>query len=437
MSATRSKGEAGLPQKENGGAVSLYRLLSSVKLTVFLLSFIAVGSVFGTVIRQRATVDEYLSQYSRSSYAVMKFLGLDDVYHSWWFYAALLFFAVNLSLCTINRLRALRKRPAAPVLPDERRLSEMEQKFMARGKDVDYVLDHVGRGYRKVLEGPEGTVLEKGALSRYGVLVVHGSVILILLGSLIGLIWGYRGFVILTKGETKNQITLRDEGRKSIPLGFDLRCKDFQVSFYSTGAPKDYVSDVEVIENGKIVLTRKIRVNEPLSYNGIRLYQANYGKIPSFRLKIGDEDVVLKERDRYKKGNLNLMVVRFSNMVHNFGPGVQIAYMEGNEPKAAWFLTNVERLRQRTIGGVDVRLEEIKEEFFTGLEASRDPGVPVVWTGFAAILLGLYINFFVYFRRIYLRKVPGGTLVAGMAPRNRDSLRIELENLEKRVNNNE
>ena len=94
------------------------------------------------------------------------------------------------------------------------------------------------------------------------------------------------------------------------------------------------------------------------------------------------------------------MVAKFEEQVHNFGPGVQIAYLDGNELKAAWFLTQVDRLRSQTIQGVNVRLEEIREEPYTGLEVSGDPGVFVVWAGFALMLFGLYVNFFTYYRRI-------------------------------------
>jgi hypothetical protein len=55
--------------------------------------------------------------------------------------------------------------------------------------------------------------------------------------------------------------------------------------------------------------------------------------------------------------------VRFEKEVHNFGPGVQIAYVQDGQPQTAWFLKDVPRLRERTILGTTVRLEEIKDEF--------------------------------------------------------------------------
>lgn len=128
------------------------------------------------------------------------------------------------------------------------------------------------------------------------------------------------------------------------------------------------------------------------------------------------------------------MAVRFERSVHNFGPGVQIAYLEGKEPKTSWFLKDVPRLKEKEIMGVHVALKDISEEYYTGLEISRDPGVWVVWTGFAMILFGLYVNFFMYYRRIYLIETPAGVRVAGVSPRNREAFKQEFEKWRERAN---
>jgi cytochrome c biogenesis protein len=125
------------------------------------------------------------------------------------------------------------------------------------------------------------------------------------------------------------------------------------------------------------------------------------------------------------------MIARFEKSVHDFGPGVLVAYMDEGGPKTAWFLQNVEKLREKDIQGVKVRLEEITQDFYTGLQVSKDPGVWIVWTGFAMILFGLYINFFIYFRRIYVRNVPDGAVVAGVAFKNREAFKEEFEKLKK------
>ena len=68
------------------------------------------------------------------------------------------------------------------------------------------------------------------------------------------------------------------------------------------------------------------------------------------------------------------MLVRFERSVHNFGPGVQIAYLEGNEPKTSWFLKDVPRLREKEIMGVNMRLKDITEDYLHGSGGFPRPG---------------------------------------------------------------
>lgn len=429
MSVTKNKTRQGNRTPEKGIIDSLQSFLASIQLTIVLLSCIAVGSIVGTVIKQNASAAEYIGLYSESTYRIIRVLGLNDVYHSPWFYGLLVLFAVNLIMCTLRRFIPLLKAEREVKLPDEKALGAMALSFFVHGGTMEERTASLKKDYRITFEGKDGLVLEKGRLSRYGALLIHASIILILVGGFVGLISGYRGFMILKEGETKNRIVLRGETPRERPLDFALKCKDFQVSFYPGGSPKDYVSTVEVIEGTRTVMEKQIRVNEPLTYKGIQVYQASYGKAPSFLFDVGGDKVTLSERESYHKGDLRMMVVRFETSIHDFGPGVMVAYLEDNEPKTVWFLKNIDRFRERTIDGVNIRLEEIKENLYTGLEVSKDPGIWIVWTGFALILVGLYINFFMYHRRIYIRKAANGFIVAGAARRNREAFTEEFERL--------
>ncbi|MBA4416687.1 MAG: hypothetical protein C0392_02065 [Syntrophus sp. (in: bacteria)] len=467
MSVIKNKFEGADKGSSQGLSHSIYSFLASIRFTVLLLSMIAVGSIFGTVIKQGGSAEEYLSLYSENTYRLITLLGLDDAYHSLWFYGLIMLFVVNLSLCTMGRFsRFIKDSKRRPHLPDERTLLDMEMHFEMDFKAQDemnypaasHEVSKAGQNrenllgtnsevwtrgaimrslegtYRCVYKETEGAVLEKGSLSRYGVFVIHASIILILTGGFAGTMLGYKGYMVLRKGESKDQALIRGAQEKAQPLGFALKCKDFKVTFYPGGEPKDYVSTVEVIDNGRVVLEKKIRVNDPLSYKGIHVYQASYGKTPTFLFNIDGENVTLKEQDTYSKGDLLLMVVRFENTVHNFGPGVLIAYLDNGEPKTSWFLRDVERLRGKQLQGVNIRLEEIKEDLYTGLEISRDPGVWIVWTGFAMILFGLYINFFMYHRKIYVRKGSKGIIVAGTALKGRDAFKQEFAKIKGNLN---
>jgi hypothetical protein len=60
--------------------------------------------------------------------------------------------------------------------------------------------------------------------------------------------------------------------------GFSHREDDLRLSYVSKrpGIIRDFYSDVEVIENGRQVLSRTIEVNHPLHYGGYHFYQHSY-----------------------------------------------------------------------------------------------------------------------------------------------------------------
>ena len=434
MSATKSKPPEKAASQEKGFAASLQDFLGSIKFAIILLSCIALGSILGTIIKQGGRPDEYLSLYSESTYRIITLFGLDDVYHSPWFFALLFLFAINLTLCTFRRFKPVLKGSTTASIPDEGSMTSMSTSFRFNNKLDDAVLTNMLKGYRCVYKGEDGKVFQKGGISKYGVLLIHGSIMLILIGGFVGLIAGFKGFMVLHKGDTKSSISIGGEKPFEKSLGFSLKCKDFQVSFYPNGAPKDYVSTVEVIEGNKVIFEKQIRVNDPLSFKGIHVYQASYGKTPSFVFNIGGERVALKERETFRKDDFVMMPIRFEENIHNFGPGVMVVYLDQGEPRTVWFLKNMDRFNEKNIQAILVRLEDIHEEFYTGLSVSKDPGVWIVWAGFAFILCGLYINFFMYFRRIYIRNSAGGYIISGVAMKNKEVFKEEFERIRGRFN---
>jgi cytochrome c biogenesis protein len=433
MTATKDRRGNMKSTKKTGATETLYDLLVSVRFSMFLLALVAIGSIFGTFIKQGASEDEYLRFYSEATYRIIKFFGLDNAYHSPWFYSLIVLFAINLSLCTIRRIIRFSREKHESEMPGIDRLLKMQFSMLAGPEKKEEAVDMLKKRYRVVCEEATGLIVEKGTLSRLGVFIIHGSIITVLIGSLIGLVFGFRGFVILRVGEEKDHLTTRSASPQEKKLGFTIKCKDFKVSHYPGGQPKDYVSAIELIERGAVVREKNIRVNDPLYYKGMRFYQSSYGKTNSFVFRVGDEEVLLGEGEQFKKGELFLEVVRFAEEIHSFGPGVQIAYLDGVELKTTWFLIKENRFRSQAIQGVNVRLEEIRGEPYTGLEVSGDPGVFVVWAGFALMLFGLYVNFFAYYRRVYAVSTADGIIISGYSLKNKEAFGKEFEGLKKEI----
>ncbi len=287
--------------KEKSFNDDLWDFFCSLKLAIITLILLATTSIIGTVIEQNKSPQEYMQNYgmSESTFKVFDTLQFFDMYHSYWFLSLMGLFAVNLICCSIKRLPRIIKIVREPTLVADdglfRTFSNKEE-IVAQGT-VESVRDKVvallGSKFAApvVTEQDGKTYLfsQKGALSRFSVYVTHSSILIIFLGAMIGNVWGYKAYVNIVEGKSINSVWPR-AGKVAIPIGFELRCDNFEVTFYDGGRPKDYTSDLVVLENGKEVLKKTIEVNDPLTYKGLTFYQSSYGPagdpIYKFRVRI-------------------------------------------------------------------------------------------------------------------------------------------------------
>jgi hypothetical protein len=93
-----------------------------------------------------------------------------------------------------------------------------------------------------------------------------------------------------------------------MPLGFYVRCDDFDVDYYQnqhgdpTGMPSEYHSTLSVFNLGRQkIFDKRIRVNDPLTYHGITFYQSSYGTIPDVFGKVVLE---VRKKNSAEKGGV-------------------------------------------------------------------------------------------------------------------------------------
>ncbi|MGC8937890.1 MAG: cytochrome c biogenesis protein ResB, partial [Thermodesulfovibrio sp.] len=95
----------------------VWNFFASVDLAVALFIIISVGAAIGTVIPQSIEPEPVIKFFSKfmsissahKTYEIISLFDLNNVYHSWWFTFLLFMFALNLIVCSIDRLPALIK----------------------------------------------------------------------------------------------------------------------------------------------------------------------------------------------------------------------------------------------------------------------------------------------------------------------------------------
>ena len=437
-----------ITQKEEGFLDILFNLFRSVKLTIGLLILLAIVSIIGTFIKQNAASAEYIQRYGIDLYNVLDFFNLFDMYHSWWFSAILILLVVNLIACSLRRIKGILSQvfrgPETKALEDSmvRTLPYVEK---VRTSAPSKKEAEIQSSLRKWLKNPdrietESSVTlysEKGRFSRLGFPITHLSILLILVGGLVGSFYGFRGFVNILEGETVDRVFMRVKDEEiARPLGFKVRCDDFSLTYYDLPGRKEkhvkeYTSILTILDNGQEILKQTIQVNHPLRYRGLAFYQSSYGAIHDVSLGVQRKDkkekTVLKlmegETAPLPNSNTRIRILRYAHQVHNFGEGVQVVLFKPNqEPRPFWLLKNFPKLDQQRGDEFFLTFEGFTEKEYTGLQVTRDPGVWIVWVGSGLMILGLIISFFFSHQRVWakLPKSPEGEIIlAGSTNKNR------------------
>ena len=440
----------------------IWEFFCSLKLAIVTLILLALTSILGTVIEQGSTPEELAA---KSGWSVDFLKALDrinafDMYHSWWFLALMGLFAVNLICCSIKRFPFVWKTVREPRLVADdgffRSLSNVEEVVVAKGT-LDGVRDQVANLLKNQFAAPVITeqdgkyhlYAEKGAISRFGVYVTHSSILIIFLGAMIGNIWGYKAFVNVVEGKSVDQVWTRG-GKEPVPLGFAVRCDDFDVSYYEGSMrPKEYSSDLVILDNGQEVLKKRIEVNDPLSYKGLTFYQSSFGPAgdPVFRFRVRDRasgqavEVTARQGEHVPlPGGVSFAVTNFAENYERFGPAAQLHVNtpDGRHGNPFVVLQNFPEFDAQRGGEQIFSLLGFEQRYYTGLQVAKDPGVWVVWLGCFLMVVGSCGAFFLSHRRLWVTiqhlNKGVGVKVGGSAHRNQPAFALYFDKLRKDLN---
>ena len=296
-------------------------LLASMRFAIALLTVICIASVIGTVVQQQQPMTNYVNQFGPFWSELFGKLDLYTVYSAWWFLLMLGFLVVSTSLCIA--------RHTPKILRDLKTYRETmrEQSIQAfRHKALGYLhmnpeaaLAQVNawlaaEGWKARAQVRTGGVMigaRKGAAHKIGYLAAHSAIVLICVGGLLdgnlivrAIMWA-QGKQIY-QGADLNQMTAVNrlgtsnpsfrgnlfvpEGSRSstallsMPTGvvvqdlpFDVELKKFIVEYYATGMPKLFASDIVIHDRRDGSSTKAtVKVNEPVTYRGVTLYQSSF-----------------------------------------------------------------------------------------------------------------------------------------------------------------
>lgn len=425
---------------------SLWGFFSSTKLAIVLILVIAVASFVGALIVQvpeglAADPVEYGRWLStvRGKYGILtdaySALGLFDIYHVFWFQALLVVLIFNTLICTINRLPTLwssvyspRVKVAdamfrnAPIRASIKFKQPGGQKGAPRpGKETtDAAFSVLSDNRYKVFFEQEGGAThfyaDKNGVFKLGTIITHVSLVILMIGAVMGTVFGYAdsGFIV-PEGKTYQVPSQTGEN-------FLVRADKFQAEFDESGRPRDYWSDLVVIDGGQEVMKQRIRVNDPLEYKGVRFHQSFYGPSPVVEVKDSQGRVVFSDIMPLSQssgpnsvgwtglGSTDVELVASLPFNGDTSRPLGVQFYKG---QAIVGRDSVKPGETKTVGDYQVTYKSFAQ--FTGLRVVKDPGVPIVWLACTLLVVGICLTLYLPRRRIWGRITGQELSIAGTA----------------------
>ncbi len=416
----------------------LLPLLADLRLAIVLLLAIAIFSISGTVIEQGQTLEFYQANYPETpalfgflSWKVILTSGLDHVYRTWWFLALLIVFGASLTACTFTR-----QFPALGAAQRWKYYSQPRQfqKLALSAELPETDLDTLATGltqkrYRVFQEGPQ-IYGRKGIVGRIGPIVVHASMLLILLGAILGAMTGFFAQEIVPSGETFQIRNIFDAGpwaEAQIPKDWSVRVNRFWIDYTPEGNIDQFYSDLSVLDQaGEEVDRKTIYVNQPLRHRGVTLYQADWG-IAAVRVKLNNSPVLqLPMRQLDNDGPRFWGTWLPTKPDLSEGVTLLASDLQGSVliyDNAGQLISTVRQGMATEVNGVRLSLVEVVGS--TGLQIKADPGIPLVYAGFGLLMLGVIMSYISH-SQVWALEQDGTVYVGGRTNRAQVAFEREL-----------
>ena len=414
----------------------LQRLLgwiSDLRLAIGLLLLIALASGIGTAIPQKELEAFYHQRYDAHPWlgllradGLLR-LQLDHVYSSGWFLALLAWLALSLLLCSWRRQwPALRSSLNWIDYRDPRQLSKLSvaetRSSGEPARQLERLAAELDAGGWQVRRQPGRLAARRGVVGRVGPLLVHAGLVLLMLGAAWGALAGQRLERFLPTGQELELIDRR--GHSQLTLALD----DFAIQRDPAGRPEQFTSRLRLLSPGGGTSTAaEVSVNHPLRHRGLTVYQADWA-LAALRLRLGSSPVLEVPLQSFPQLGEQIWGVVLPTRPDGSEP-VLLALASEQGPVEVYGPGGelLGRLRPggpgEEVRGLPIQVESVLPA--SGLLLKRDPGVPLVYAGFAVALLGGGLSL-VATRQLWAIAEPGRVHVGGLCNRNLTGFATEL-----------
>ena len=412
--------------------------IADLRLAIALLLAIAVFSISGTVIEQGQSLAFYQANYPESpalfgflTWKVLLTLGLDHVYRTWWFLALLILFGSSLTACTFKRqlpaLRWFSRTWNFYTQPRQFQKFALSAEFDA--PQFAALIPLLEQRRYKIFRQDDALYAHKGLAGRIGPIIVHVGILVILIGGIAGAMTGFMAQEMIPSGDTFQVKNITDAGPLAAhaPQDWSVKVNRFWIDYLPDGKIDQFYSDLSVLDAaGQEVKHKTIHVNEPLRYKGVTLYQASWA-IAAVRVRLNNSPIFQLPMAQLDTGGRGQIWGTWLPTKPDLSEGVSLVAKDLQGMVLVYDMTGklvatVRAGQSTVVNGITLRVLDVVGS--TGLQIKADPGIPIVYTGFALLMVGVVMSYISH-SQIWALQTEGRCLIGGRT--NRAQVTFERE----------
>ena len=383
----------------------IFRLLADLRFAIFILLLISFCSIAGTIIEQDQSIETYKMNYPLTN-PVFGFLtwdrilqfGLDHVYKTWWFFILILLFGISLISCTfLQQLPSLKIARRCQFFRTTGQFYRLKFSTILNNFSFNKILLRIQNNKYSIFQQKNIIYCYKGLIGRIAPIIVHLSMILVLLGTIIGSLFGFKAQEIVPKTETFHIQNILNNGQLTVVPKTSARINDFWITYTKNKTISQFYSDLSILDNQGNETNRKtISVNYPLISNNVYYYQTDWNLIGLRFQNLKNEIVEYPLINVFSNQSKVWLTWISNNSSPNEGIITIIDNLEGYSSvynENGQFLGNIE-INEKINFKIPLTLLEIISS--TGLQIKTDPGIPIIYLGFFFLMLSTLISYITY-----------------------------------------
>ena len=384
---------------------NIFKSIADLRFAIFILLIIASFSIIGTVIEQDQSIETYKVNYPLTnkifgflSWDLIIQFGFDHIYKTWWFITLIFLFGVSLSTCTLlQQFPSLKIARRCQFFRTTQQFGRLNISTNLKHFISSQLLFKIKEKNYSIFQQKSIFYCYKGLIGRIAPIIVHFSMIIILIGSIIGSVSGFKAQEIVPKTETFNIQNILNNGQFTIIPRISIRVNDFWITYTKQTTIRQFYSDISFLNtDGNEIQRKTIFVNSPAKYNGIDYYQTDWNIIglrikledfinfqyPFINLSSAQEKVWLTwiSTDEQLNSGLTLLIDNLQGYCSVYN-------------KIGKFIGNVELNENFKLDDSLILIDILSS---TGLQIKADPGITLIYLGFLFLMISTLISYITY-----------------------------------------